>query len=197
MQSYSQRVCFDTEMGILGVKMKEVISMKKLIFPLVSVFALLLAGCTLNDDELGQEGEDGGMGVQQVRYNTTNTGENNIYGEANPADPTYGMTDKMANKVMKLYEVERAYVFTKGEDAYAAIVLENRLDSEVDDELQRKIKESVISVNNNIQNVYVTTDRELVNELKTYRKQIHNGEAVRDLGDRIGERVSRLFPNVQ
>jgi spore cortex protein len=170
--------------------------MRKFLFSLLGA-AVLLAGCALNDGNLGQEGEEGGMGVQQVRYNTTNTGENNIYGEANPADPTYGITDRMANKVMKLYEIERAYVYTKGNDAYAAVVLENRLENHLDDDVQRKVEEAVKSVNGNIQNVYVTNDRELVQDMKTYRDQVHNGGPVANLGDQIGERVSKLFPNVQ
>ncbi|EDL66202.1 lipoprotein [Bacillus sp. SG-1] len=156
----------------------------------------MLAGCNFNDDSLGQDGEEGGMGVQQVRYNTTNTGENNIYGEANPADPTYGMMDRMANKVMKLYEIERAYVYTKGDEAYAAVVLENRLETHIGDDVHKKVEEAVKSVNGNIKNVYVTNDRELVRNMKTYRDQVHRGGPVEDLGDRIGERVSKLFPNV-
>lgn len=171
--------------------------MKKLLCSL-QVLIIFLAGCTLNNDEnLGQAGEDGGMGVQQVRYNTTNTGSNNIYGEANPADPAFGMTDRMANKVMKLYEVERAYVYTDGVDAYAGVVLENRLEKNLDDDLQRYVEEAVKSVNSNIQQVYVTNDRDLVRDMKTYRDLVHSGRPVEDLGERIGERVSNLFPNAQ
>jgi spore cortex protein len=183
-------------LGNLGCEEKGGQFMKKLLLSLMAA-TTVLAACALNDGNLGQEGEEGGMGVQQVRYNTTNTGENNIYGEANPADPTYGMTDRMANKIMKLYEIERAYVYTKGSDAYAAVVLENRLENHLDDDTQRKVEEVVKSVNNNIQNVYVTNDHELVQDLKTYRRQVHNGEPVENLGDQIGERVSKLFPNVQ
>lgn len=170
--------------------------MKKLLIVLFAS-SIMLAGCNFNDDSLGQDGEEGGMGVQQVRYNTTNTGENNIYGEANPADPTYGMMDRMANKVMKLYEIERAYVYTKGDEAYAAVVLENRLETHIGDDVQKKVEEAVKSVNGNIKNVYVTIDRELVRNMKTYRDQVHRGGPVEDLGDRIGERVSKLFPNVE
>lgn len=170
--------------------------MKKLLIVLFAS-SIMLAGCNFNDDSLGQDGEEGGMGVQQVRYNTTNTGENNIYGEANPADPTYGMMDRMSNKVMKLYEIERAYVYKKGDEAYAAVVLENRLETHLGDDVQMKVEEAVKSVNGNIKNVYVTNDRELVRNMKTYRDQVHRGGPVEDLGDRIGERVSKLFPNVQ
>ncbi|WP_168413245.1 YhcN/YlaJ family sporulation lipoprotein [Bacillus salacetis] len=170
--------------------------MTKLRFYLL-VLLVILAGCNTNDNDLGQDGEDGGMGVQQVRYNTTNTGENNIYGEANPADPTYNMTDRMANKVMKLYEIERAYVYTKGEDAYAGVVLENRLETQLDDDLQRKIEEAVKSVNRNIQSVFISSDRELVRDMKSYRDRVHNGEPVDDFGERIDGRVSELFPNIQ
>jgi spore cortex protein len=170
--------------------------MKKIHLSLLAML-FLLAGCNLNDNDLGQDGEEGGMGVQQVRYNTTNTGENNIYGEANPADPTYEMTDRMANKITKLYEIERAYVYTKGNDAYAAVVLENRLEKHLDDDLQRKVEEAVKSVNNNIQEVIVSNDRELVKSMKAYRDQVHSGRPVEDLGDKIDSRVFELFPNLQ
>ncbi|MGF2616595.1 YhcN/YlaJ family sporulation lipoprotein [Rossellomorea vietnamensis] len=157
-----------------------------------------LAGCALNNDEnLGQEGEGGGMGVQQVRYNTTNSGGNNIYGEANPADPAYGKTDRMANKVMKFYEVERAYVYTKGKDAYTAIVLENRLAKSFDADLKEKIEQAVKSVDRNIENVFVTTDSELIKDMKKYRNQVHSGRPVEDLGERIEERAAGLFTNIQ
>ncbi|MGD6967051.1 YhcN/YlaJ family sporulation lipoprotein [Rossellomorea vietnamensis] len=171
--------------------------MKKLLCSM-QVLIILLAGCTLNNDEnLGQVGEDGGMGVQQIKYNTTNNGSNNIYGDANPADPAYGMTDRMANKVMKLYEVERAYVYSNGADAYAGIVLENRLEKKLDADLQKQVEEAVKSVDSNIRQVYVTKDRDLVRDMKTYRDLVHSGRPVEDLGERIGERASNLFRNSQ
>ncbi|MGM0845259.1 MAG: YhcN/YlaJ family sporulation lipoprotein [Bacillota bacterium] len=169
--------------------------MKKALFSMLSLM-MFLAGCALNNNEnLSQEG-DGGMGVQQVRYNNTNEGGNNIYGEANPADPAYGMADQMANKVMKLYEVERAYVYIKGVHAYVAVILENRLEHQLDAELQSEVEETVKSVNGEIEHVYVSNDRNVVSNLKTYRGQIHSGRPVEDLGERIEEQFSSRF-NIQ
>ena len=75
--------------------------------------------------------------------------------------------------------------------------ISNRRDvesDEVTDEVKNQIADIVQEVDDNIENVYVSTSPDFVDLVKDYTNDMDNGKPVRGFFDQIGNMIERIFP---
>lgn len=65
---------------------------------------------------------------------------------------------------------------------------------EVTDDVKNKIADIVQDVDNNIENVYVSTSPDFFDLADNYVNDMNNGEPVRGFFDQIGNTIERIFP---
>lgn len=61
----------------------------------------------------------------------------------------------------------------------------------------KKISDQVKSTDQDIQNVYVSSNPEFVERMRGYGDQLQDGRPVRGLFEEFGEMVERIFPNAR
>lgn len=66
--------------------------------------------------------------------------------------------------------------------------------SELTDEVKEKIADIVQSIDNDIDNVYVTTNPDFADLTNDYMNDFDNGKPVRGFFDQIGNMIERVFP---
>ncbi|WP_373895606.1 YhcN/YlaJ family sporulation lipoprotein [Virgibacillus natechei] len=71
----------------------------------------------------------------------------------------------------------------------------DRNDDELSDDVKEEISDIVKSVNNDIDNVYVSTNPEFFDLTNNYVDDVNNGEPIEGFFDQFGNMVERLFPN--
>lgn len=65
---------------------------------------------------------------------------------------------------------------------------------ELTDDIKKEIKEIVQSVDNNIENVYVSTNPDFADLTNNYINDFNEGKPVRGMFDQLGNMIERLFP---
>lgn len=73
----------------------------------------------------------------------------------------------------------------------------NRNGNDIDANIEEEITRIVRTQNNNIDNVYVSTNADFVDLTNDYANDVDNGEPVEGFFDEFGEMVDRIFPDVQ
>ena len=150
---------------------------------------------------------------------TTNINNRNVN---NKDDNQYDISKEAADKITD--EIENAYVLTTENNAYVAAVLDNDDNNnqtggnmngtgtrninndnnndqlnrdegaELTDEVKDKIADIVQSVDNDIDNVYVTTNPDFADLTNDYMNDFNDGKPVRGFFDQIGNMIERVFP---
>ncbi|MDZ5473770.1 YhcN/YlaJ family sporulation lipoprotein [Bacillus sp. 31A1R] len=129
------------------------------------------------------------------RHRATNTNNR----ATNNNNSNMEKADQASNKVAKLEEVRTANVIVTNRNAYVAVVLSNnkdnkgKLSKKVEDKIAKAVRES----EEDIQNVYVSTNPDFVNRMTGYGDRIQRGEPVRGFMDEFTEMVRRVFPNAR
>ena len=126
---------------------------------------------------------------------------NNRANEHNQYDISEEAAERITNEVN---DIDRAYVLTTDNNAYVAAILDtdNRNANrgtrdnggELTDEVKEKIGDIVKSVDNGIDNVYVSTNPDFIDLTNNYVDDVNNGEPVEGFFDQMGNMVERLFP---
>ncbi len=121
----------------------------------------------------------------------------------------YEIADEAADKITEqVDEIDRAYVLTTENNAYVAAGLDvdrsqrndrdgqgnDRFDDQLSDDVKNEISDIVKSVDNDIENVYVTTNPDFFDLINNYADDIDRGEPVEGFFDQIGNAIERLFP---
>ncbi|WP_112180044.1 MULTISPECIES: YhcN/YlaJ family sporulation lipoprotein [Paraliobacillus] len=152
-----------------------------------------------------QRGTD--LTADNVRQNNTNGNQNNTSSRHNTSgnqqgNNEYEVADKAADRIAKEVDgVDRAYVLTTNNNAYVAAELnegngENgNNNGEVSDEVKKQVTKAVKAENDDIDNVYVSTNPDFVNLTTGYRNDVENGEPIEGFFDQFGEMIQRVFPN--
>ena len=70
----------------------------------------------------------------------------------------------------------------------------DRFDDQLSDDVKKEISDIVQSVDNDIDNVYVTTNPDFFDLTNNYADDINQGEPVEGFFDQIGNAIERLFP---
>jgi YhcN/YlaJ family sporulation lipoprotein len=154
----------------------------------------------------------GGQGDGMMNNNRMNQGDG-MMGEdqGNRGDNQYDVSEEAAERITdEIDEIDNVYVITTENNAYVAANLdienddrtENRNqsnrsgnDHELSDDIERRIGEIVRSVDNEVDNVYVSTNPDFLNLITNYTNDMDEGRPIGGMFDQIGEMVDRLFPD--
>ncbi|MCP3032431.1 YhcN/YlaJ family sporulation lipoprotein [Halobacillus sp. A1] len=169
----------------------------------------LLAAFTLTACQAEQESSpnDGNYdGVENTRFERTADQDNSESTNNNQYDNDRGMrhntnyhvAEKAADRIAKDVDgVKDAYVLKTRDNAYVAAVLNNQNgdSEEVSDEAEKQITKIVKDSDQDIENVYITTNPDFVDLSNQYAEDVEEGEPVEGFFREFGEMVDRVFPN--
>lgn len=149
-----------------------------------------------------------------------NDGHSNDHMTNNRNNNRYDVSKEAADRITnEINEVERAYVLTTNNNAYVAVVIDNdtntndnnnkrdntRLnqntgmqnndyDDDITEDMKRRISDIVRSVDNNIDNVYVSSNPDFIDLSNNYINDLNEGRPIKGMFDQIGEMIERVFP---
>jgi YhcN/YlaJ family sporulation lipoprotein len=151
----------------------------------------LLSGCAANNE--GQQGNNNvgqtDVGYRHVGYNTINN--------RTEQDVRIQVANEAANRVVNLVEVRRANVIVTNQNAYVAVMLNDNPKGDLTRDIEDKIAREVKATDDNIDNVYVSTNPDFLDRMNDYGYRIQQGEPVQGLFDEFSELVRRVFPNAR
>ncbi|WP_226576600.1 YhcN/YlaJ family sporulation lipoprotein [Halobacillus litoralis] len=169
---------------------------------------LLAAGSLVACQAEQEAGNDKGNynGVENTSFERS---ADNMYEEgqnANKYDNDRGMVHNTnyhvakdaANRIIRNVDgVDRAYVLKTRDNAYVAAELDNPSGdkNEISDKMEKQIKKAVKSSDQDINNVYISTNPDFVDLTNNYVEDVDNGEPVRGFFREFGEMVDRIFPD--
>jgi spore cortex protein len=107
------------------------------------------------------------------------------------------VADQAANKVTKLREVDSANVIVTENNAFVAAKLDRTSRNELTNDIENKISRAVKSVDRDIDNVYVSTNPDFYDRMKTYAGDIRKGRPVSGFFNQFNDMVRRVFPNMK
>ncbi|WP_188384165.1 YhcN/YlaJ family sporulation lipoprotein [Ornithinibacillus halotolerans] len=132
---------------------------------------------------------------EQVRYSKDD--RNDKEGETN----RYDVAEEAADLIVeKMDVIDNAYVITTDNNAYVAAELDtnnnngNNKGNKLTDDVKKRISEIVQSVDNSIENVYVSTNPDFLNLANNYADDIDNGEPIEGFFEEFGNMIERIFP---
>lgn len=136
-------------------------------------------------------------GDQQTRQREDDM-QDGVQRRSNQEDD-YRVADQIAKHVnSEVDEIDRAYVLTMGNNAYVACHLEDddasERSSELSDKTEEKVTEAVKDADDQIENVYVSSNPDFVDLTSNYMQDIDNGEPIEGFFDQFTEMVERIFP---
>ncbi|MGP4061885.1 YhcN/YlaJ family sporulation lipoprotein [Halobacillus sp. H74] len=176
----------------------------------IKAFAIgLLVASSLVACQAEQEaGDDKGNydGVQNTRFERE---ADNMSQEGNNVDKAendrgmvhntnYRVAKDAANRITKDVDgVDNAYVLKTRDNAYVAAELDNPKGdkNKVSDDMKKQIEKAVKASDENINNVYISTNPDFVDLTNNYVNDVENGEPVRGFFREFGEMVDRVFPD--
>ncbi|MGD6877047.1 YhcN/YlaJ family sporulation lipoprotein [Bacillus infantis] len=188
--------------------------MKKLRWLLIGAAAsVLITGCASSNQgsQDGKDGQSGTLSMRNVTDSDATDDANNLLDDKQNNNKQYnnGLEDNGQNdsdqnnlrnsedaqqKVEAMKEVDKAVVITAGSKAYAAVKLANGENADVNDEMKKKVSDKVQAADQNINEVFVSSNPDFMERMRGYRDNIQNGKPVRGLFDQFSETVQRIFP---
>jgi YhcN/YlaJ family sporulation lipoprotein len=161
------------------------------LFKRISILLLvisLITACGVDSAADNDENNDNNRGakVQNVDDNNDNNDKSRMQ-----------IADKAQDKIENLKEVRHANIIVTNRNAYVAVVLEDNSKGEVREELENKISKQVKSTDNNIRNVFVSSNPDFVDRMGDYGDKIQSGKPVRGLVEEFTEMVQRVFPSAK
>ncbi|GAA0300388.1 YhcN/YlaJ family sporulation lipoprotein [Gracilibacillus halotolerans] len=137
------------------------------------------------------QNRNGNQGNTGENNNQRNTGENN---NQNQNENNYDVAEKAADRIkQEVSEVNNVYVLTTDNNAYVAATWDKD-DEDLSDDTKKKITQAVKSVENDIDNVYITTNPDFFDLTDNYVNDLDE-RPVRGFFDQIGNMIERVFPN--
>lgn len=160
-------------------------------FSVAFLIGLILTGCGMNGNDRQTDQDDNN------RENEVEQQGNNEQNGNGPFEGRVEVADEVAERISELDEVERANVFVTNENAYVAVMLANGSEDEVTDDVEDKISEQVRETDENIRNVYVSSNPDFVERATNYADRIQEGEPVEGFIEEFNETIERIFPNAK
>lgn len=175
---------------------------------------VLLAGCGMANG--GDEAGNNNLQPQNVGYNNNgnndlngngNNGENGMFGDNennglfdgndNNGQQRMEVADQAANKVKEMKEVQDANVIVTENNAFVAVMLKDNAEDEVTKQIEEKVSKAVKEADQDIENVYVSSNPDFVDRMRNYGDDIQNGDPVEGLFEEFSEMTRRVFPNAR
>lgn len=151
-----------------------------------------------------------GDGITGVRNNTMDRDADQLQERgANDNDGNrnnqYDVSEEAAERIKNDIEgIDRVQVLTTDNNAYVAAGFDNKNhqnrknnedgEEEVNEEMKQKIGDIVRSVDNNIENVYVSSNPDFIDLTNNYVDDMNNGEPIEGFFDQMGNMIERVFP---
>ena len=152
-----------------------------------------------------------------VHRNSDNTMDNDDRQKnGDDQQPRYQVADDVAKKVEEVEDVDRAYVFTTDNNAFVAVDMKDDnnngnngnsgnngmgntatgdSNNEVTDKMKNDVEKAVKSVDEDIDNVYVSADPDFLGMAEDYNNKIDEGQPVKGFFLEFGNMLNRVFPN--
>lgn len=167
----------------------------------------LLAASSLVACQAEQEANDNGANYEGVQNTKFERKADDMYegnSQVNKYDNDRGMVHNTNYHVAKVAAekieqnvkgVEEVYVLKTRDNAYVAAVLDNNGTSdEISNEMEEEITKAVKSVDQDINNVYVSTNPDFVDLTNNYVTDVKSGDPVNGFFQEFGQMVDRVFP---
>ncbi|MBM7540064.1 YhcN/YlaJ family sporulation lipoprotein [Amphibacillus cookii] len=111
----------------------------------------------------------------------------------------YQVAEDIAEQVTsEVNEIDRANVLTMGNTAYVACQLDNNQgngdNDDLSDRIERKVTEAVKDADNQIDQVFVSSNPDFVDLTSNYMNDVDRGEPIEGFFDQFGEMIERIFP---
>ncbi len=103
------------------------------------------------------------------------------------------VADDVADKIVKMEEVESANVIVTDMNAYVAVVLKEGANGS--EATENKIADEVRSANATFKNVYVSMNPDFVKQMNEYGTKIRANEPVEGFFTEFSDAVKRVFPD--
>ncbi|WP_284139524.1 MULTISPECIES: YhcN/YlaJ family sporulation lipoprotein [unclassified Virgibacillus] len=197
--------------------------MKWKFFSILTVLMIALLVACQGNTNTNDQGANDNPNVDPTRYNANDGNKNYTMdgetGNRNRADNRNNMThyevakeaaDRITNEVP---EIDHAYVLTTNNNAYVAATMDDNRNNkngnnngnmnnragmdnggELTDKVKKKVADIVQSVDNDIDNVYVSTNPDFVDLTNNYVDDMNNGRPVEGFFDQMGNMIERIFP---
>lgn len=189
---------------------------------MAALAAITLTACQNDNDK-----DTGMGNVEPTRYNNTDNNlvhrntDNTMdvddrQKNGDDQQPRYQVADDIAKKVKEVAGVDDAYVFTTDNNAFVAVDMNNDNDNnnsgnngmgntatgdndnnDVTDKVKSDVEKAVKSVDEDIDNVYVSADPDFLGMAKDYNNKIDEGQPVKGFFLEFGNMLNRVFPNNQ
>ncbi|MFS0560013.1 YhcN/YlaJ family sporulation lipoprotein [Terribacillus sp. 179-K 1B1 HS] len=188
---------------------------------MAALAAITLTACQNDDNNDTGMGRNGN--VEPTRYNNTDnnlvdrnsdntTDVDDRQHNGDDQQPRYQVADDAAKKVEEVKGVDDAYVFTTDNNAFVAVDMKNDDDNtgnngmgntttgdnnnnDVTDQMKRDVEKAVKSVDEDIDNVYVSADPDFLDMAQDYNDKIDEGQPVKGFFLEFGNMLNRVFPN--
>ncbi|MFD1017650.1 YhcN/YlaJ family sporulation lipoprotein [Thalassobacillus hwangdonensis] len=160
--------------------------------------------------EQGQEeGQGNYNGVENTRferpaddmYEDMNNDINDVDNDRGMVNNTnYKVAERAADRIADQVDgIDRAYVLKTRDNAYVAADMKDgsQNNGKVSDDVKKQISDIVKKTDQNIDNVYVSTNADFVDLSRNYVRDVDRGEPVQGFFREFGEMVDRIFPEAK
>jgi YhcN/YlaJ family sporulation lipoprotein len=177
----------------------------KIILTCLCIFAMV-TGCNMKQEgrETDQHGEmnnrnagslNVGNSVGNPNINLTNM-TNNTNITTNKANVTgLRIQDEAEENVQNLPEVKRADIIVANRSAYVAVEMDDDFHGELGPYIEDQIAQQVRATDAAIQNIYISSNRDFVRQMRQYRNQLQNGRPADGINDGFNNMVRSVFTN--
>ncbi|MFD0695184.1 YhcN/YlaJ family sporulation lipoprotein [Paenibacillus sp. GCM10027628] len=161
-------------------------------------FMVIATGCTnAARNQVKQQAVQPGTTATTGTTGTTGSNSNQYHPYATTTgDNRVQVADQAAAKITQLNGIKSANVLVTRRNAYVAAVI-NTGQGDISQGLKDQISQQVKSTDPNIQNVYVSTNPEFVNRVRTYVTDVGQGRPVSGFFEQFSEMVQRIFPTAK
>lgn len=164
--------------------------MLRVLASLLIIFSLM--GCGMKKTE---EVKENAMGTEtetivKDEVGKESTTDTNLNKEGNHK---LAVADDVADKLVKMEEVESANVIVTDMNAYVAVVLKEGANGS--EATENKIADEVRSTNATFKNVYVSMNPDFVKQMNEYGTKIRANEPVEGFFTEFSDAVKRVFPD--
>ncbi|QDP39645.1 YhcN/YlaJ family sporulation lipoprotein [Radiobacillus deserti] len=130
--------------------------------------------------------------TDNTNYNNQAVPERRIDENGNNTDQ-YNVNERAAERIsQQIRLVDNAYVLTLDENAFVAVKGEDPQNQQ--DRIENQIRELVRATDKQIENVYISTDRDFVDLAENYTENVQNGEPIGGFFEQFGSMMERIFP---
>lgn len=177
---------------------------------LASLFiTVVVAGCNMKEEgrEADQHGEMSNrnfgalnpvksLGNPDLNFMNTNTNTNHNNNTRADRNGLW-VVEEAEDNVQNLDEVKRANVIAVNRNAYVGVEMDEDFHGELYPYIEDQIAQQVRAADGSIQNVYISSNRDFVRQMRQYRGQLQNGNTNDGLDGGFDNMVRRVFNNHQ